>query len=127
MTKHIAIYIRVSGKGQDTKSQEPDLNRWIEVFANDTPVKWYSDKFTGKTMNRSGRWKTLEDAIRLGKVSKVVVWRIDRLGRTASGLTTLFDELQQRRVNLVSVKDGLDLDTAAGRLMANDWRPHRTI
>ncbi len=47
------------------------------------------------------------------------MWRLDRLGRTASGLTALFDDLQQRKVNLVSLKDGLDLCTPAGRLMAN--------
>ena len=69
-------------------------------------------------MDRPG-WNQLEEAIRLGKVSAVVVWRIDRLGRTASGLTALFDDLQQRKVNLVSLKDGLDLATPAGRLMAN--------
>jgi DNA invertase Pin-like site-specific DNA recombinase len=47
------------------------------------------------------------------------VWRLDRLGRTASGLTALFDKLRERRVNLVSIRDGLDLATAAGRMMAN--------
>jgi DNA invertase Pin-like site-specific DNA recombinase len=47
------------------------------------------------------------------------VWRLDRLGRTAKGLTALFDELAERKVNLVSLKDGLDLSTPAGRLMAN--------
>ena len=52
-------------------------------------------------------------------MSAVVVWRIDRLGRTAKGLTALFDDLRERKVNLVSLKDGLDLATAAGRLMAN--------
>lgn len=49
----------------------------------------------------------------------MVVWRSDRLGRTASGLTKLFDELNQCKVNLVSLKDGIDLATPAGRLMAN--------
>ena len=49
----------------------------------------------------------------------VIVWRLDRLGRTASGLTALFEELRARKVNLVSLKDGLDLATPAGRLMAN--------
>ncbi len=48
-----------------------------------------------------------------------MVWRLDRLGRTASGLTALFDALQARGVGLVSLKDGLDLSTPAGRLMAN--------
>ena len=81
-------------------------------------MKWYSDKFTGKTMERPG-WNMLEEAVRLGKVSQVVVWRIDRLGRTAKGLTGLFDDLRERQVNLVSLKDGIDLSTSAGHLMAN--------
>lgn len=81
-------------------------------------MKWYRDKASGKKMDRPG-WNKLEDAIRGGRVSQVVVWRLDRLGRTASGLTALFDDLQQRKVNLVSLKDGLDLSTPAGRLMAN--------
>ena len=61
-------------------------------------------------------WKRLFGT---GKVSTVVVWRIDRLGRTTSGLTALFDELNGCKINLVSVKDRLDLSTPAGRLMAN--------
>lgn len=116
MGKHIAIYKRVSSKKQDTASQEPDLERWVQ--GQDEPVKWYADKQSGKSMDRPG-WIKLEDAIRSGKVSTVVVWRLDRLGRTASGLTALFDVLRQHRVNLVSIKDGLDLSTPAGRLMAN--------
>ena len=54
-----------------------------------------------------------------GKASSMVVWRIDRLGRTAKGLTALFEELRERKINLVSIRDGLDLSTPAGRLMAN--------
>lgn len=79
---------------------------------------WYSDKASGKTMARPG-WRKLEAAIRSGDVETVVCWRLDRLGRTASGLTALFDDLQRRKIGLVSVRDGLDLSTAAGRLMAN--------
>lgn len=116
MAKHVAIYVRVSSIKQDTKSQKPDLERW--EGGQDQAVKWYSDTMTGKTMDRPG-WNKLEAAMRSGKVSQVVVWRLDRLGRTASGLTALFDELQKRKVNLVSVKDSLDLSTPAGRLMAN--------
>lgn len=116
MSKHIAIYCRVSSRKQDTRSQEPDLKRWSD--AQSQPIRWYTDKATGTRMDRPG-WNKLADAIRLGKVSAVVVWRIDRLGRTAKGLTALFDELRQARVNLVSLKDGLDLSTPAGRLMAN--------
>jgi len=115
--KHIAIYIRVSSDQQDLRSQEPDMKRWVEAFADGTPVRWYQDKVTGKTMNRPG-WQQLESDMNAGKITKIVVWRLDRLGRTASGLTTLFDELRDRKINLVSLKDGLDLSTPAGRLMA---------
>ena len=116
--RHIAIYVRVSTRKQDTRSQEPDLKRWAEAYADDAAVKWYRDKWTGKTMNRPG-WKRLEADIDAGKVSSVVVWRLDRLGRTASGLTALFEKLTARKIGLVSIKDGLDLTTPAGRLIAN--------
>jgi len=116
MTKHIAIYVRVSSSGQDTKSQEPDLTQWAS--SREGPVVWYKDTATGKNMDRPG-WVKLETAIHKGQVSAVVVWRIDRLGRTAKGLTALFHDLHERKVNLVSLKDGLDLSTSAGRLMAN--------
>ncbi|MFH1264131.1 MAG: recombinase family protein [Planctomycetota bacterium] len=116
MSKHIAIYIRVSSRNQDTRSQEPDLRHWAD--AQDQPVRWYKDKFTGKTMDRPG-WKKLEADVHAGRVAQVVVWRLDRLGRTAKGLTALFDDLQTRHVGLVSLRDGLDLSTPAGRLMAH--------
>jgi DNA invertase Pin-like site-specific DNA recombinase len=113
----IAIYMRVSkGRGQDTASQKPDLDRW--AAAQSEPCKFYTDASTGKTMDRPGFNRLLED-IQTGKVKTIVVWRLDRLGRTAKGLTALFDDLQAAKVNLVSLKDGLDLATPAGRLMAN--------
>jgi DNA invertase Pin-like site-specific DNA recombinase len=52
-------------------------------------------------------------------LSYAYVWRLDRLGRTAKGLTALFDELVALKVNFVSLKDGIDLSTPAGRLIAN--------
>ena len=47
------------------------------------------------------------------------MWRLDRLGRTAKGLINLFDDLVRWKVNLISLRDGLDLVTPSGRLMAN--------
>lgn len=114
--KHHAIYLRVSSRAQDTKSQEPELTAW--AARQELPVVWYSDTFTGKTMDRPG-WQQLDAAMRRGEVATVVVWRLDRLGRTVSGLAKLFDDLRARKINLVSLKDGVDLATPAGRLMAN--------
>ena len=114
----IALYARVSSNQQDTRSQEADLSRWVAAFAAGMPVRWYRDHGTGKTMNRPG-WQQLEADMNAGQIAKIVVWRLDRLGRTASGLTALFERLQGLNVGLVSLKDSIDLETSAGRLMAN--------
>jgi DNA invertase Pin-like site-specific DNA recombinase len=116
MQKHIAIYVRVSSKRQDLASQLPDLERW--AAAQGEPIEYYKDKFTGKTLDRPG-WNKLQATIDRGEVSRVVVWRLDRLGRTAKGLTALFDDLRERKIGLVSLKDGIDLSTPAGRMLAN--------
>ena len=116
--RFIAIYVRVSTRKQDTRSQEPDLTKWIEAYGDGLQVRWFRDKASGKSMDRPG-WLRLEAAIDTGHVAKLVCWRLDRLGRTASGLTALFEKLRERRVVLVSIRDGLDLSTAAGRMMAN--------
>ena len=116
--KHIAIYVRVSSRTQDTASQDVDLARWVAAMAADRECRWYRDTATGKNMDRPG-WRDLEAALLQKQVAYIVVWRLDRLGRTASGLTKLFDSLGQMQVNLVSLKDSLDLSTPAGRLMAN--------
>ena len=115
MTKHTAIYLRVSSKQQDHASQLPDLERW--VAAHDGQVQWYRDKFTGKSMDRPGMERLME-ALRAGQVERIVVWRLDRLGRTTRGLCQLFDELGERKVDLVSLKDGFSLASPAGRLHA---------
>lgn len=115
--KHVAIYVRVSkNRKQSQRSQLPDLKRWAD--AQSKAVRLYRDSFTGKTMDRPG-WNKLQAAIERGEVSTVVCWRLDRLGRTAKGLTALFADLQERGVNLVSLREGIDLSTPAGRMLAN--------
>lgn len=116
MNQTIAVYLRVSTKSQDVASQEPELRRW--AAQQEGEVRWYRDRFTGKTIERPAFTRLLRH-VRVGEVQQVVVWRLDRLGRTAKGLTALFDELTELNVRLVSLRDGLDLTTAAGRLMAN--------
>ncbi len=115
----IAIYERVSSRGQKLDAQHLDLETWATAQqAPGTTIRWYADTFTGKTLDRPAMTKLLAD-IRGGRIKTVVVWRLDRLGRTAKGLTALFDELVALKVNFISLKDGIDLGTAAGRLIAN--------
>jgi DNA invertase Pin-like site-specific DNA recombinase len=114
-----AIYRRVSSKAQTTASQRADLDAYRDnLKANGEEVLEFEDKFTGKQMKRPS-WDKLWAAICAHKIKKIVVWRLDRLGRTCAGLSQLFVELQLRKIDLVSLKDGLDLATTAGRLMAH--------
>jgi len=111
--------LRVTSRGQKLDAQHLDLETWARgQQATGATIKWYSDTFTGKSMERPGMTKLLAD-LRAGKVKALVVWRLDRLGRTAKGLTALFEELVALRINFISLKDGIDLATAAGRLIAN--------
>ena len=114
--KKTAFYIRVSTHDQSLASQREEMERWAKAF--NVEGEWYEDKFTGATMNRPGMDRLMRDLTH-GKLEKIVVWRIDRLGRTVLGLVQLFDLLQALDVTLVSIRDNVDLSTATGRLMAN--------
>jgi len=117
MAKITAIYCRVSTTHQKLISQEDELQRWIELY-KPSKIRWFKNKFTGKTMHRASMQKMI-DLMHTGKIDTIVVWRLDRLGRTASGLTKLFDELRINKCNLISIRDHLNLSTPAGRLNAN--------
>ena len=118
MKKHTAIYVRVSTNQQSTRSQLGALKRWVDAQGYDGQARWYEDKATGSNMDRP-QWIKLQSAIDTGHVNELVVWRLDRRGRTASGLCKLFEDLQAKKVRLVSLMDSIDLGTAAGRLIAN--------
>lgn len=110
----VAIYLRVSSAAQTTASQLPDLQAWAR--SQTAPVVWYEDRFTGTSMNRPGFDRLMADA-RARKISRIVVWRIDRLGRTCKGLLNLLDELQQLGVGLLSIRESFDVATPMGRMV----------
>lgn len=114
--RKVAVYLRVSSKSQKEalKNQEPDLKRW--EAAQEESTTWFRDTFSGRTLARPGFQKLLAD-VRAGKVSKLVCWRLDRLGRTTLELLQLLQELRSLNVGFHSLKDGFDLETPAGRMV----------
>jgi len=116
MSKHVAIYVRVSTGSQTFASQEGDLKEWAENQQD--KVVWYRDKATGTNMDRPGMDKMMAD-VRSGKVKTVICWRLDRLGRTASGLVSLFEELNKRKIKLISIQESVDFSTIPGQLIAS--------
>lgn len=115
-TKQVAIYMRVSSNGQDVASQEPDLKAWELQNAAGRPVRWYQDTFTGTTFARPGI-EDLEQDARTGLVDCIVIWRLDRLGRTAAQTLSFLSQLDDLGVHLISIRDGFDASSATGRLL----------
>jgi DNA invertase Pin-like site-specific DNA recombinase len=114
-----AIYPRVSSNKQDTRSQELDLKTWATAEeAKGEVLRWYRDKASGTNFDRPG-WKKLEEDLVTEKITRLVVWRLDRLGRTAGETIRLLDALEAGGVGFLSLRDGFDPSTPAGRLQRN--------
>jgi DNA invertase Pin-like site-specific DNA recombinase len=114
-----AIYARCSSLSQDLRSQESDLKVWAtQQEATGVEIRWFTDRATGTNFNRPG-WQALEADVNAGLVDRIVVWRLDRLGRTAGKTIMLLDHLERKGVAFVSLRDGFDPSTPAGRLMRN--------
>lgn len=114
--KRIALYARVSSSGQDLASQKPDLQQWAETHLNGREVVWYEDTCTGATMTRPGM-DALESDLWAGSIGAMVVWRLDRLGRTASEMLVFLEQLEATGIEFVSIRDGVDAASPTGRLL----------
>jgi putative DNA-invertase from lambdoid prophage Rac len=63
---------------------------------------------------------TMEELkVSVTKANAIIVWRLDRFGRSLPHLVSTLQELQDLGVAFVSLKESLDFTTAAGRLMAH--------
>ena len=98
-------YARVSTREQNLSSQEDALEK-----AGCSKI--YKDKISGKVFNREGLSACME-YLRSGDT--LVIYRLDRLGRSVKEMLDLCAQLEQRRVKLVSLQDNLDTSTAVGR------------
>lgn len=98
-------YIRVS-----TNEQNTDLQRSALKSANCDLI--LEDKISGKTRERPGLKKALRT---LGQGDTLIVWKLDRLGRSMQHLVMLTEELRERGVNFRSLTDSIDTSTPMGR------------
>src|SRR5207237_2189536 len=81
-----------------------------------TIVGEYIDKMTGSKDSRPALNRLMADACQR-KFDSVLVWKIDRWGRSLKHLVTSLAELDAFGVTFVSLRDNLDLSTPSGRLM----------
>ena len=77
----------------------------------------FVDKASGAKADRPGLTQCLE-TLQAGDL--LLVWRLDRLGRSMAHLVTLVEELQERGIGFRSICDGaIDTTTASGELVFN--------
>lgn len=121
MKENIAIYYRVSTNHQDFESQEAVVERRVKIDGFDPEeAAIFVDNFTGKSMDRPG-FNELKEAIRIGKVDRLYVFRVDRLGRSLQGVVQFLQELKNKKIRLISVQDSVDTsdETPMGQAMRN--------
>lgn len=98
-------YARVSTQDQNLDMQKREL----KMAGCD---KIYEDAISGRQMDRPGLNLALE-VIREGDT--LVVWKLDRLGRSLKQLIALVEDLAQRGIHFKSMTDNIDTQTPAGR------------
>src|SRR6266576_2759898 len=109
-----AIYARVSTVDQEPENQLQELRRY--VTARGWMAAEYVDRgVSGAKDRRPALDQLLADA-RRRRFDVLVCWRLDRLGRNLKHLITLLEELQALGVAFVSLNEGIDATTPAGKL-----------
>jgi DNA invertase Pin-like site-specific DNA recombinase len=98
-------YARVSSIGQNLDSQ-------MDALKQAGCIKIFTDKLTGSRMERPG-WAELLEYIRPGDI--LVVTELSRMTRSLLHLLETAKILEQRQINLLSLRESVDTTTATGR------------
>jgi DNA invertase Pin-like site-specific DNA recombinase len=110
----VAIYVRVSTASQTTENQLIELtevcerNKWHIINIYNETISGTKSVDEGAELNRM-----LQDASRK-KFSKVVVWSVDRVGRSMKHLVTVLSQLQDLGCDIYSYKQAIDTSTTMG-------------
>lgn len=107
-------YARTSTKDK----QDDDLQRRVLMDAGVPARRIYADQISGSKATRARpSWPVLYSRLEDG--DELVVWRIDRIGRSMIDVITTVKDLIERGVKVKSLSVGIDPSTREGRLMLN--------
>jgi DNA invertase Pin-like site-specific DNA recombinase len=112
----VGLYARVSTEDQHTLALQNRAMREYAARRGWKVVLQVRDVNSGAVL-RQAREKLL-DAARRREIDGVLVWRLDRWGRSVTDLLATLQELEHLGVGFVSLTEALDLTTPAGRAMA---------
>ena len=111
-----AIYARVSTHDQNTlKLQIQSMQKYVTAREWNV-VKTVSEIGSGAKM-RPKREELIKSAKRR-EIDIIIVWKLDRWGRSVADLLHTLNEVNELGVGFISITEALDLTTASGRAMA---------
>ena len=109
-----AIYARVSTLDQEPENQLQELRQYVAARGW-TAVEYVDRGVSGAKDRRPALDQLVADA-RRRKVDVLLCWRLDRLGRNLRHLVVLLEDLHATGVAFVSLNEGIDATTPAGKL-----------
>jgi len=114
----VGVYARVSttDKGQDTELQLKDLRAFAHARRWQIHEEYVDEGLSGMLTKRPALDRLLK-ACRQRQIDVVLVWRLDRLGRSLKHLIMMLDELKSLGVAFVALHEQIDCTTATGQLM----------
>lgn len=118
-----AIYTRVSTEEQSKEgvslAHQAEKCQLQALLGDMEVVKVIEDAGkSAKTLNRPGIQDLLE-MVKRKEIQAIVIFKLDRLTRNVSDLNRLIETFTKQGVSLVSIKDSLDTQSAAGRMVIN--------
>jgi putative DNA-invertase from lambdoid prophage Rac len=114
----VAIYGRVSTGEQSVDMQVSDPTDYAQNRGWIIVDRYLDCGVSGSKESRPALNRLMNDA-RQRKFDVLLVWKIDRFGRSLKHLVNSLAELESVGVAFVSLRDSLDLSSPAGRLMAH--------
>lgn len=113
----VAIYCRQSVDKVDSISIESQIDYCKKLIMPDESFEVYSDRgYSGSNTNRPDFQRLMSDVER-GAVSKVIVYRLDRISRSVLDFANVYEQLKQNQVEFISANEKFDTSTPTGDAM----------
>ena len=114
--KTVAIYARVSTDKQAVDMQLAELQEYLKKREWGIYKEYIDQGYSGGNTKRPAFSQMMEDA-RKRKFDVLLVWKLDRLGRSLKDLINTLDELGALGIDFISYENQLDTSTPTGKLV----------
>jgi DNA invertase Pin-like site-specific DNA recombinase len=113
--KQVVLYARTSMADQNTDTQMMALRDYCNRMSYRIASEYVDNGFSGKDDKRPEFERLLGD-LRANRLSCVLVYKLDRIGRSLKHLLNLFDEFKDKGVEFISLTQNINTNTPEGKM-----------